>query len=142
MIFIEPLEARIAPAILVVTNTNDSGAGSFRQAILDANSDVDLDVINFNIPGALALAKRIELASPLPTITQSLLIDGYTQPGSSINSADVGTNAQLRIEIDGSNFDLAQSNGLHIDSDAVTVRGLAIFGFQEINDLGGAGIYI
>lgn len=142
MIYIEPLEARIAPAVLVVTNTNDSGAGSFRQAILDANSDVDLDVVNFNIPGAPSLAKRIELASPLPIITQSLLIDGYTQPGSSFNSAEVGTNAQLRIEIDGSNFDLAQSNGLHIDSDAVTIRGLAIFGFREINDLGGAGIYI
>ena len=35
----------------VVTNTNDSGAGSLRQAILNANTNVGLDSIDFNIPG-------------------------------------------------------------------------------------------
>ena len=39
-------------ATLVVTNTSDSGAGSLRQAILAANSTVNVpDVINFNITG-------------------------------------------------------------------------------------------
>ncbi len=35
-----------------VTNTNDSGIGSLRQAILDANASVGLDTVVFNIPGA------------------------------------------------------------------------------------------
>lgn len=43
------LPARAAPNALEVTNTNDSGAGSLRQAILDA--DATNDVIDFNIPG-------------------------------------------------------------------------------------------
>src|SRR5260370_403111 len=39
---------------LVVTNTNDSGAGSLREAILNANQMINgptPDVITFNIPG-------------------------------------------------------------------------------------------
>ncbi|MGD2112953.1 MAG: hypothetical protein PVI50_06175, partial [Gammaproteobacteria bacterium] len=36
----------------VVTNTNDSGAGSLRQAILDANASLGPDTICFDIPGA------------------------------------------------------------------------------------------
>ena len=35
-----------------VTNTNDSGANSLRQAILNANGSGGLDTISFNIPGA------------------------------------------------------------------------------------------
>ena len=38
---------------LVVTNTNDSGPGSLRQAIIESNADSgDLDTIVFNIPGS------------------------------------------------------------------------------------------
>jgi YVTN family beta-propeller protein len=36
--FLERLEPRWLPSIFTVTNTNDSGAGSLRQAILDANT--------------------------------------------------------------------------------------------------------
>ncbi|MFY9571868.1 MAG: VCBS repeat-containing protein, partial [Blastocatellia bacterium] len=39
-------------ATLTVTNTNDSGPGSLRQAILTANSLSGADNINFSIPGA------------------------------------------------------------------------------------------
>src|SRR5947207_15931209 len=34
-----------------VTNTNDSGAGSLRQAILDANANLGTDSICFSVPG-------------------------------------------------------------------------------------------
>src|SRR5687768_9904507 len=44
-----PKEAHAAT--FVVTNTNDSGAGSLRQAIIDANNSPGFDNITFNIPG-------------------------------------------------------------------------------------------
>lgn len=62
-----------------VTNTNDSGAGSLRQAMLDANTNVGDDVIEFNIGGGGA--QTIDLLSDLPTLTSGLTIDGSTQPG-------------------------------------------------------------
>ena len=43
----------LAPAAtFTVINTNDSGTGSLRQALLDANGNPGLDTIAFNIPGA------------------------------------------------------------------------------------------
>ena len=38
-------------ASYTVTNTSDSGAGSLKQAILDANANSSTDTIDFNIPG-------------------------------------------------------------------------------------------
>lgn len=62
-----------------VTNTNDAGIGSLRQAILDANANGGNDVIEFNIGGGGA--HSIDLLSDLPTLTEGLTIDGSTQPG-------------------------------------------------------------
>jgi hypothetical protein len=85
-----------------VTNTSDSGAGSLRQAILDANFSFGNDDIAFAIPGPGV--QTITLASGLPPITQPVLLDGFTQPGSSPNTNPVGQglNAVLMIQIDGS----------------------------------------
>ncbi len=47
-----PREGLLAAGIIItVTNTNDSGPGSLRQAILDANANPGQDMIAFNIPG-------------------------------------------------------------------------------------------
>jgi|GEM_PF-3474913 len=54
----------------VVTNTNDSGQGSLRQAILDANAS---DKIEFDIPDNQV---AITLSTPLPDITNDLTIVG------------------------------------------------------------------
>ena len=61
-----------------VTNTNDSGAGSLRQAILDANTNAGADTITFAIGTG---PQTISPLSPLPTITDPVTIDGTTQPG-------------------------------------------------------------
>jgi hypothetical protein len=72
--------AEIVPqATFTVTNTNDAGAGSLRQAILDANGRPGADTINFSIPGSGT--KTIILQSPLPVVTESVVIDGTTQSG-------------------------------------------------------------
>jgi parallel beta-helix repeat protein len=103
----------------LVTNTADSGLGSLRQAILNANASVNAgtpDIIRFAIPGVGA--HTIQLLSQLPDITDPVVIDGTTQPGYS------GTPV---IELDGS---LAgNADGLEISSGDTTVRGLDIHSF-------------
>src|SRR5215217_8453570 len=67
-----------AALAFTVINTNDAGAGSLRQAIIDANANAGPDVISFSIASG---PQRIVLTSLLPTITDPLTIDGTTQPG-------------------------------------------------------------
>ena len=100
----------------LVTNTLDSGPGSLRQAILDANASPNTgtpDVIRFGIPGVGV--HTIQPLSPLPDISDPVVIDATTQPGYS------GTPV---IELDGSLAGI--SNGLSIDSGNTTIRGLDI----------------
>ncbi len=105
-----------------VTNTNDSGAGSLRQAILDANASMGLDTIDFDIPGAGV--HTIAPTSALPSVTDPVIIDGYTQPGSSPNTLAVGDDAVLQIEIDGTS---TGGTGIRINGPGgSTVRGLVI----------------
>jgi hypothetical protein len=113
-----------------VTNTNNSDAGSLRQAILDANGNPGQDTIAFNISGSGV--QTITVTSALPTITDSVVIDGYTQPGASANTQPNGNDAVLLIEVTG-NHQLF-SAGLLIQGGNSTVRGLII------NSFGDAGI--
>jgi hypothetical protein len=78
------LAAALAPgATFTVTNTDDSGPGSLRQAILDANASAGFDTIAFDIPGGGV--HTITPLSALPVISESVLIEGYSQPGASEN---------------------------------------------------------
>lgn len=125
---------RIAPSLLmtrmaatfVVTNTNNEGAGSLRQAMLNANASPGEDAITFNIPGD---SLTINLVSPLPAITDTVTIDGTTQPGFSDRPI---------IELSGASLsDPSFAAGLHIESSHCVVKGLVIDGFRE-----GQGILI
>jgi hypothetical protein len=119
-------------ATFTVSNTNDSGSGSLRQAILEANASLGVDAIVFNIPGAGP--HTILPLSVLPTVTDPVVIDGYTQPGASPNTilSGFGSDAVLMIELDGTNAGTG-IDGLYIAGGNSTVRGLAI------NRFGGAG---
>ena len=112
-------------ATFTVTNTSNSGAGSLRQAILDANGAMGTDTIAFAIAGAGV--HTITPATALPTITDPVIIDGYMQPGSSANTLAVGDDAVLLIELDGAT---AGGTGLTITAGNSTVRGLVIGGFS------------
>jgi len=118
-------------APFVVTNTNDSGAGSLRQAILDANGLAGQDTITFSIAGGGL--QSIALTSALPTVTDSLIIDGYSQGGSSANTTTSSNNAVLLVELNGS---AAGANGLTIAADNTEIRGLII------NRFAGDGIVV
>jgi hypothetical protein len=110
----------------VVTNVNNSGPGSLAQAILDTNANPGPDMITFNIPGSGI--QTISPASPLPSITDPVTIDGYTQPGASANSLAVGSNAVLLIELNGASAN--SSAGLTISAGNSTIRGLVINRFN------------
>ncbi len=132
------------PCSLIVTHTGDSGIGSLREAIVCANKSTGPDTIRFEIPetdagynpdNGPAGAFTIEPLSPLPVVTEPVIIDGTTQPGAACGANGVHT---LRIEINGAGL---QASGLVITAGGSTVRGLVInqFGADGINllDLGG-----
>lgn len=60
-----------AQTTFTVSNTNDSGAGSLRQAILDAEASPGADIIDMT-----GITGTITLASGLPNISQGLTING------------------------------------------------------------------
>lgn len=122
-------------ATFVVVNTNDSGPGSLRQAILDANATAGTHTITFNIPGAGV--QTISPATPLPPLAHAhgINLDGYSQPGSARNTILSGaTNATIRIELNGTNAGPG-ANGLTVTGSAL-IRGLVI------NRFSGHGIFV
>ena len=137
----------VAAATFTVTNTNDSGPGSLRQAILDANAAPGPETIAFDISGAGV--QTITPTSELPAITDSVTIDGYTQPGASPNTQLTSDDAVLRIELNGASSGPA-TIGLAVSPGAtsVTIRGLVVNRFGTANiglngdDLHVEGCYI
>jgi hypothetical protein len=103
---LELLEDRQLLSPLTVINVNDSGVGSLRQAILNANAAGGSQTIDFSISTG---AQTITLSSALPDITASVTIDGATQPGFA---------GKPIVELVGS--------GLVLDAVANTIRDLVI----------------
>src|SRR5262245_10203371 len=122
----------LVAATFTVTNTNDSGAGSLRQAITDANNAAGLDTIAFNVTGAGCDGNgvcTITLASSLPVFSSPVLLDGYTQPGSSPNTNAQGAlNTVLKIVI--ASPGQAGLTGLQLSTgaDGSTIRGIVMNG--------------
>jgi hypothetical protein len=116
----EALERRDLLATFTVVTTGDTGAGSLRQAILSANATPGADTIAFNL-GAGGV-QRINVASSLPAITETLTVDGRTQPGYA--GAPI-------VEVIGPNTNSFYSEGFRIQADGCVLRGLAIDGFLE-----------
>ena len=107
-----------------VTSAGDSGAGTLRQAILDANGHPGADTIAFNIAGSGV--HSIAPTSALPAITDAVTINGYSQTGAlaNTNPTGQGLNTVLKIEIDGTNA--GATSCLKIKADNVTIRGLVV----------------
>src|SRR5262249_7438399 len=79
------LESRLAPATFTVLNDSNAGAGSLRQAVLDANNHSGADTIvfssYFNTPRTITLASEI-------AITAAVTIDGPSAANVTISGND------------------------------------------------------
>src|SRR5262245_35042749 len=64
----EPVEPRLLLANFLVTNADDSGAGSFRQALIDATATSAADTIAFDTAGVFSSPRTISLLTALPQI--------------------------------------------------------------------------
>jgi titin len=117
LVFCFSLVAVVKPvraATFTVSNVDDSGTGSLRQAILDANANPGVDTIAFAIQGTGPFS--ITPLSALPPITDPVIIDGTSQPGYT---------AKPLVEINGSDIS-TNADGLLIEAGSSTVLGLAI----------------
>ena len=106
-------------ALLTVFTTNDTGLGSFRQALVDANVSPGGDVINFQLPGPGPYI--IQPATQWPEVRSPIVIDGRTQPGFS-NKPIVELNGSLLTP---ANF------GLHLAGGNSILQGLVLNGFPN-----------
>src|SRR5208337_4594376 len=126
----EVFEDRLLLSNFTVTNTSNSGNGSLAQAIISANSAPG-STITFDIPvGPLVISPTAAL--PLPAITNSVTIDGTTEPGIIIDGTGLsqdgfvlgaGSNGSTIKGLTVQNFGKA---GIHIQSSNDTIADLVV----------------
>jgi hypothetical protein len=113
-----------------------TGTCTLRDALTFANANPGSDTIVFAIPGTGVHV--IQPQAALPNVTDDgLTIDGYTQPGASLNTLARGDDAVLLVQIDG--FDIPGGGGgmLELFSSNNLVRGLVLTNYGI-----GAGIEV
>ncbi|WP_341481831.1 lipase/acyltransferase domain-containing protein [Rhodocaloribacter litoris] len=91
---------------------------TLRAALEEANTQPGRQCIHFNLPSGEAPV--IPLTAPLPAITDSLTIDGTTQPGDG------------RVHVDGLTAGTLADGLVVAGADSVVVRGLALYGFDGV----------
>lgn len=139
-----PVSAQSEAGTIIVNSTDDAGDTSpldgacdvapdvegeqctLRGAIETANGRAGADNIFFSIPGNGV--QTILLKSGLPPLVDAsgpTVIDGYTQPGATPNTAPLASNAGIMVQIEGAGAGMF--DGLKISSSGNVVRGLALY---------------
>jgi parallel beta-helix repeat protein len=130
-LIVESLEGRQLLATFTVTDNNDSGPGSLRQAIISSNATRTSapNLINFDIGNGGV--QTIALESSLPAVTRPVSIDGTTQSG---------TGSAPRIVLDGTNAGSLVS-GITFETSNSTFKGVAVdnFTYYGVVFIGGSG---
>lgn len=124
------LESAISDiAVITVTSTANSGAGTLRQAIIDSNLTVNAEVIEFDLGPAGGCPYEIVPGTALPPVTSPLTIEGFSQPGSAPNTRFDRYDGAHCVVLRG---DVAQGLRLRPQANqAMTVRGIAFQRFSE-----------
>jgi hypothetical protein len=116
---VERLDDRTVPSTFSVSSLADSGSGSLRQAILNANNSPGNDAITFSVTGA------INLASVLPDLNTNIEIQG---PGANLLTVRRDTGGNYRV--------FKVNSGATVTLTGLTISNGALAG--DYND--GAGI--
>ncbi len=111
----DTLEDRRLMANFTVTSTANSGAGTLREAITQANATTAADVINFNIAGSGM--KVITIPTSLD-VTQPVTIDATTQPG-------YAGSPLVQVRRTGTSF----NDGIQLNASNSVIRGLSVTEF-------------
>ena len=133
---VEPLEGRqMLSTTFTVTSTADTTAmGTLRWAITQSNETTGPNTINFDITDPTGCLLEIELASPLPAVTNPVNINGLSQPGSS------GTSPLIQIDGTGAG---SGAVGITIDKSASgTATTPTLVSGLEITDFAAGGVYV
>ncbi len=130
---VSEFSAPLTSEAFTVTSVGDAGAGSLRQAVINANaSTADQVSITFGILIGGG-PWTINLASALPSITRSMIIDAATQPTWDMNTGQM-------VEIDGT---LAGNvSAFNVQAANVEIYGFHIVNMQGNNGSTGVGVYI
>jgi hypothetical protein len=121
-LLVNSLERRILPATFTVTNTLDSGPGSLRQAVLDANASTDpLDIVDAKgVSGTISLGSTIDITGPTELDgagADKLTVSG----GGKVLIFDATTSSKAGVTFDG--WNLSDGNGSIVAYPAsVTIR--------------------
>ena len=108
------LEDRVVPATFTVLNDSDSGAGSLRQAIIDANATTANDIINFSVVNS---SYTIIPLTALPSIAT-------TNSAGTLTINGLGASSLTTINANGGNFSIFTINsGGNLTIYGVTVTG-------------------
>lgn len=145
-------------ATVTVTGTGDTvtvdGSVTLREAIASVNgaASVNADVVAAGPPYGTADTIAFDIggggpqtivvgATPLPVIARQVVIDGYTQGGSSPNTLAIGDTAVLNVILQGST---AGVHGLELNSLAASsvIRGLVLQGHFFALQVGASGVTI
>src|SRR5262249_27950900 len=145
-LFLEALEDRRTPATFTVLNKDDAGAGSLRQAILDANGAAGADTIVFDA-AYFSAGRTILLTTGELAITDKVTITG---PGAKLAEVDGNKASRVfNINISGAGAvvtisgltitrgNSASGGGLLLQDDALTLTECAVTGNAVSNDGGG-----
>ncbi|MBC8033821.1 MAG: T9SS type A sorting domain-containing protein [Chitinophagaceae bacterium] len=133
-------------SVFVVTNINDSGPGSLRQALTDANAIFTAapHTIVFNVDAGSLVGGVATIAittSVLPTIMQPMIIDGATQtaftgdlnPGSWGTGGMVGCNNRALSQVPKPEIEIINNRTLpyavEIAASDVTIENIGVTGF-------------
>jgi hypothetical protein len=108
----------VSNGLFVVTNTNDSGAGSLRAAITSANAISGFSTITFALPdsdsnyNSSSDTWTISTLSPLPMLTEPITIIGSSQSGYSSTPLIVLDGASAGGGINGINLGVGSGGSL------------------------------
>jgi predicted outer membrane repeat protein len=118
-----------ANAALVVSTLADSGVGSLRQAMLDANSAAGVDTITFTA----GLTGTIDVQSDLPVLDEGIDLQG---PGASVITIDGGWTAAGG---DSAGHALFVLDDIDVSEGASTISGVTITGGNSSNNPDNSG---